>query len=87
MIFNNIGNKIRRLYELESQVNLTDVKKSIKLEGVVRKDLADKYGTVLDFSDKNYILYAHVVSGSETVDELMNGVSSGEKNFYFIKSN
>lgn len=79
--FNNIGNKIRRLYELESQINLTDVEKSIKLEGVVRKDLANEYGTVLDFSDKNYILYAHVVSESETVDELMNGVSSGEKNF------
>lgn len=79
--FNNIGNKIRRLYELESQVNLTDVKKASKLDGVLRKDLVDEYGTVLDFSDKNYVLYAHVISGSETVDELMNGVSSGEKNF------
>ena len=79
--FSNINVKIKRLFELDSQINLTNVEKASKMKDVIRKDLESKYGLVLDFSDKNYILYAHVLSPNEDVINIINGVSSGKRNF------
>ena len=76
--FSNIDRRIKRLFELDSQVNLTNVEKASKTKGVV---IDTEYGDALDFSDKNYILYAHVLSESEKVEDIINGKSSGDKNF------
>lgn len=69
--FSNIDKKIKRLYELDSQVNLTNISKIKLLNN-------DGY---IDFSDKNYCLYAHVLSDNEKVDDIVNGNSNGERNF------
>lgn len=80
--YNNLNNKINRLYELDSQVNLTSISDALKKEGVINEELSKKYGGyVLDFSDKNYCLYAHVLSRSETPDIVVNGLSTGKRNF------
>ena len=38
-------------------------------------------GEVFDFSDKNYVLYAHALSRREKMEDLVNGVSTGNSNF------
>ena len=56
----------------------------------MREDLLDKeymmeYGGITyDFSDKNYVLYAHILSSRETMHNLMNGISTSKTNFMFF---
>lgn len=83
--FSDLGKKIQRLYELDSQMNLTKLEKARKLPNVVSEELSKKYGgEVLDFSDKNYILYAHVLSNKEKLEDVINGRSNGKSNFISV---
>lgn len=83
--FSDLGKKIQRLYELDSQINLTKLEKARKLPNVVSEELSKKYGgEVLDFSDKNYILYAHVLSNKEKLEDVINGRSNGKSNFISV---
>lgn len=77
-----IKSKIRRLYELDSMYNLTTLESARKIAGIYNKEYMELYGgEVFDFSDKNYVLYAHVVSSRENIEDLVNGYSSGNSNF------
>lgn len=83
--FSGLGKKIQRLYELDSQMNLTKLEKAKRLPSVVSKELSKRYGgEVLDFSDKNYILYAHILSGKEKLEDVINGKSNGKSNFISV---
>lgn len=83
--FSGLRKKIQRLYELDSQMNLTKLEKAKRLPGVVSKELSKRYGgEVLDFSDKNYILYAHILSGKEKLEDVINGKSNGKSNFISV---
>jgi predicted phosphodiesterase len=66
-------------------MNLTKLEKARKLPNVVSEELSKKYGgEVLDFSDKNYILYAHVLSNKEKLEDVINGRSNGKSNFISV---
>ena len=83
--FSDIGKKIQRLYELDSQINLTSIEESKKMPNVLDKKLSEEYGgEVLDFSDKNYILYAHILSGREKLEDVIKGLSNGKSNFISV---
>ena len=78
----DIKSKIRRLYELDSMYNLTTLESARKVPGIYNKEYMELYGgEVFNFSDKNYVLYAHVVSSRENIEDLVNGYSSGNSNF------
>lgn len=80
--FNSLESKIQRLYEVDSQINLTNINNSKMIEEVLDEELSKEYGKdVLNFSDKNYILYAHILSDRENIDDMINGVSTGRNNF------
>lgn len=80
--FSSLQRKIQHLYELDSRMNLTNIEESCKIDGVINKKLSKKYtGKVLDFSDKNYCLYAHILSYSENIEDVLKGISSGKNNF------
>lgn len=83
--FSDLGKKIQRLYELDSQMNLTKLEKAKKIPNVLSEDLSKRYGgEVLDFSDKNYILYAHILSRKEKLEDVINGKSNGKSNFISV---
>lgn len=83
--FSDLGKKIQRLYELDSQMNLTKLEKAKKIPNVLSEDLSKRYGgEVLDFSDKNYILYAHILSRKEKLEDVINGNSNGKSNFISV---
>ena len=83
--FSSLVKKIQRLYELDSQMNLTKLEKAKKLPNIVSEELSKKYGgEVLDFSDKNYILYAHILSNKEKIEDVINGKSNGKSNFISV---
>ena len=74
---------MRDLYALESEMMLSKVlPESSAYSKILDKEKSSLYGVeTLDFSDKEYLLYAHVLGDSEEVDEVVQGVASGEKNF------
>ena len=83
--FSEFEKKVIKLYELDSKNNLTCLENVKHLPGVLKKELIDKYGgEVYDFSDKNYCLYAHVLSRSEKLEDLLEGKSSGKSNFISV---
>ena len=78
----NIKSKTRRLYELDSMYNLTTLESARKIPGIYNEEYMKLYGgEVFDFSDKNYVLYAHVLSRRECIDDIINGYSNGNSNF------
>lgn len=80
--FSNLSKKIQHLYELDSKINLTNIEESTKIDGVINEELSKEYGgKVLDFKDKNYCLYAHILSYNENIESLLKGESSGSNNF------
>jgi len=84
-IFLEFKSKILKLYELDSQFNLTKLSSARNLEGVINKELSLKYGgEVLDFSDKNYVLYGHTLSYRENIEDLVNGTSNCKRNFISV---
>lgn len=80
-VFSSFEEKVRLLFEIDSIENLTpieEIKKNISSD----KALEKIYGKeVFDLSNKNYILYAHVMSENESIEELVEGRASSNKNF------
>lgn len=77
-----IDDKIKKLYELDSKANLTTLAKARTIGGMEKQDFVLSYGgEVFDFSNKDYVLYAHVVSAYENIDDLVKGVATGKTNF------
>ena len=84
-IFSQFQKKVLKLYEMDSQINLTKLENVKNIEGVINEELSLKYGgEVYDFSDKNYILYGHTLSSKENIEDLLNGNSTGESNFISV---
>lgn len=80
--FRCFNEKVRTLFEMDSVQNLTRLSDAREKEGVLRDDLGEEFGTgVYDFSDKNYVLYGHVVSDSENIESLVEGRASSNRNF------
>ena len=78
----NIKSKIKKLYELDSRYNLTTLESAREINGIYNEEYMKIYGgEVFDFRDKNYVLYAHVMSRRETIDEMIAGYSNGNSNF------
>lgn len=81
-IFSNYEERMKILYEKEANLNFTKINSDKLREKVLDKERTQRYGVdVYDFSDKAYILNAHVKSGRETIEGLVNGEASGEMNF------
>lgn len=84
-IFSEFEKKVDKLYELDSKNNLTKLSKARNVDGVLDLELSNKYGgEVYDFSDKNYALYAHVLSFKDDIESLLEGKSSGNSNFISV---
>ena len=80
-LFSKFEEKVRLVFEMDSIENLTKIE-DIKATQTLESDLEEKYGKeVFDISDKNYILYAHVISDTETIEELVEGRATSNKNF------
>lgn len=80
----DIERKIRKLFELDSMINLTKLS-SVEEDVILNKELSDRYGgKVFDFSDKNYVLYGHVLSSNENINDLVEGKSNGKNNFISV---
>ena len=64
---------------------MTVLKKVRNIPGVINHKLSLEYGgEVFDFSDKNYVLYGHILSPNEDIDDRMNGRVSGKRNFISV---
>ena len=75
---------IQKLFEIDANLNLSKVL-SFKDLGLLNEELSQKYGgEVFDLRGTNYTLYAHVLSRYEKIDMLVNGISSGDKNFISV---
>lgn len=84
-VFFEFERKVVKLFEVDSKSNLTQLSKVKDLPGVLDMKLSKEYGgEVYDFSDKNYVLYAHVLSKRDNIDDMMNGKSSGNSNFISV---
>ena len=84
-VFSEYEKKVDKLYELDSKNNLTRLSRVRNIDGVLDLDLSEKYGgEVYDFSDKNYVLYAHVLSTSDDIEMMLDGKSSGKSNFISV---
>ena len=84
-IFLGFEEKVLKLYELDSQFNLTKLSNVKEKYDVIDQELSLKYGgEVYNFSDKNYVLYGHALSHKENMDNLVNGISTGKSNFISV---
>ena len=84
-IFSQFDEKVLKLFELDSKYNLTHIEDARKIDGTLDLKLCSEYeGEVFDFSDKNYCLYAHVLSFEEKVEDLLSGKSDGHSNFISV---
>lgn len=82
--FINFKKNIQKLFELDAKLNLTSLDSNIAKEFIDEK-LSKKYGgLVYDFSKVNYCLYAHILSRSEKVENLINGISCSKANFLSV---
>lgn len=76
-----------RLYELESNYNLTNVKIAIKDGRVNGKKIGKKLGSysknvyALDLTKCKYTLYAHAMSDNERIEDLVEGKDNENKVF------
>ena len=81
----HIEQKVSSLFEQEFRVNLTPISVARANGCAIDKELSLKYGgEVFDFSDKNYVLCAHVLSYDANIDDLVNGVSNSDSNFISV---
>ncbi|MBE6151590.1 MAG: metallophosphoesterase [Firmicutes bacterium] len=84
-LFSEFDKKVLKLYELDSKNNLTSIERVKEIEGVYNRDLSEKYGgEVYDFSNKNYCLYAHVLSHTEDIENMLRGQATGRSNFISV---
>ena len=79
--YDGLEERLRQLYEHELNANLTNVESVSNIDGILDKKKSEEYGIdTIDFSDKKYCLLFHVMSQRETPDELINGITSPNKN-------
>ena len=84
-LFSQFEKKVVKLYEADSRNNLTSLEKARYGDGVIDQILSGEYGgEVFNFSDKNYVLYAHVISRVEDIEALLDGRASGKSNFISV---
>ena len=84
-LFSQFEKKVTYLYEVDSINHLTVLKKVRNIPGVINHKLSLEYGgEVFDFSDKNYVLYGHILSPNEDIDDRINGRVSGKRNFISV---
>ena len=87
IIFNNYEEKVRRLYEYDIKEMLTNHKQIKNYDKIIDKEKSKEYGIeVLDFSNKDYIMLAHVRNKNESIDDLVNGISTGNSNFISLSA-
>lgn len=85
--FKNYEELMRELYAIEMDYNLSKIGYNVLENKVKLEDESKKYGVdVYDFRDKQYTLLAHVISSSENIDNLVNGVASGKQNFISLSA-
>lgn len=75
---------IRRLYELDIQISLTNISKlpSLYQETELAKKYIKEYGGVVyDLTKSKYTLMAHVKSRSDKLNNLLSGECDGNSNF------
>ncbi len=83
--FARLEKKIAKLYEMDSNNNLTRLSDVKGIFGVIDEDKSLEYGGVVyDFSDKNYCLYGHVLSMREDIDDIVHGRSNATSNFISV---
>lgn len=83
----NYEELMRDLYAVEMDLNLSKVNLNVCENDVELKEESNKYGvTIYDFRDKQYALLAHVISEQESIGELVEGRSSGSKNFISLSA-
>lgn len=63
--------KIRELYEIEMNANLSNLTYLLDNDS----------NNIINLSNKNYILCAHVLSYTENIEDIVKGRADGEKNF------
>ena len=80
--FSKYEEYVRKIYEYDMKSSLTRIS-AIKPQNTIKASkLAQKYGgEVIDLSESQYVLAAHVKSYNETSEELINGISDGNSNF------
>ena len=84
-IFSNFEKKVTRLYELDSNNNLTRISDAREIEGCLDIEKCLEYGgEVFNFSDKNYCLYGHILSRKEKIEDVIKGVATGDSNFISV---
>ena len=80
--FTDYEKYMKKLYEKETKSMLTSISSIVDKDKIIDREVSKKLGrTVYDFSDKKYILLAHVKSRSETVEELVTGVPQKGHNY------
>ena len=78
----NYPELMRDLYATEMNLNLSKVGDNVDESMVKLEDKSNEYGVdIYDFRDKQYVLLAHVISSSESIDDLVVGKSNGMHNF------
>ncbi len=83
--FSQFEKKVLKLYEMDSNNNLTRLSEVRGMEDVIDEEKQKLYGgEVFDFSNKNYCLYGHILSSKENIDDLINGISTGKSNFISV---
>lgn len=82
--FINFKKDLQKLFEIDAKINLTSLDSDVT-KSLVNEELSSKYGTIVyDFSKVNYCLYAHILSRSEKVEDLINGNSHSKANFLSV---
>ena len=82
--FINFKKDLQKLFEIDAKINLTSLDSDVT-KSLVNEELSSKYDTIVyDFSKVNYCLYAHILSRSEKVENLINGISCSKANFLSV---
>ena len=83
-LYGEYKKNIQNLFEIDAKLNLSKVS-SAKDLGLLNEELSKEYGgEVYDFRGTNYVLYAHVLSGYEKIDMLVDGFATGNINFISV---
>ena len=76
-IFATFDEKMDKLYAKELSANLTDL--SSIPEELINKEFTNRYGIeTIDLSNSKYLLAYHTVSDREKIEDLVNGIASGD---------
>ncbi len=83
--FAKLESKISKLYEMDSNNNLTRIKDIQDIDKYIDEVRSKEYGgTVYNFSTTNYCLYAHILSHRENINDMINGRSNAKSNFISV---